>query len=408
MTKKTNRSATTERLTIRNFGPIREAQIEVKSLTIFVGPQATGKSLAAQILHFLRGIEDLLLPDALLLNHGEIEIALSALKSWLGSTPTLYAGPGTKLCWVGSALPGEEATYELWWDQSGAHINAALRDRVWRRAQAFDAARIRGDGAPEPKGVPEQVYIPAGRAVYSFIPSYSRLYLQLAPRWPGHVTKFYETLGTTLAELWQEQEWERSAASEMEQVVEPSKPTFIQRRIAAIMKGKIQYDRDEVSLLIGSKRFGATAFAAGQMEIWPFCAMAEASFGEATRVYFEEPEAHLHPGAQRSVIEIVAHLVRQGGQFVITTHSPYVLYAINNCLMAHKVLDKGRKLPREFPKEIALPPEKVAAYRFSSDGAAHDIMDPKVGLIDEDELDQVADELGATFTRLQEQMEDAE
>ena len=35
-------------------------------------------------------------------------------------------------------------------------------------------------------------------------------------------------------------------------------------------------------------------------------------------------------------------------------------------------------------------------------------MDAEVGLIDEQELDQVADELGATFTRLQEQMEDIE
>ena len=35
-------------------------------------------------------------------------------------------------------------------------------------------------------------------------------------------------------------------------------------------------------------------------------------------------------------------------------------------------------------------------------------MDGEVGLIDENELDQVADELGATFTRLQERMEDTE
>jgi hypothetical protein len=52
-----------------------------------------------------------------------------------------------------------------------------------------------------------------------------------------------------------------------------------------------------------------------------------------------------------------------------------------------------------------LQPEQVAAYRFATDGTIHDIMDTEVGLIDENELDHVADELGATFTRLQEQLE---
>ncbi len=53
----------TEQLIIRHFGPIKEANIELRSLTTFVGPQATGKSIAAQLLYFFRGIEELLLFD---------------------------------------------------------------------------------------------------------------------------------------------------------------------------------------------------------------------------------------------------------------------------------------------------------------------------------------------------------
>jgi predicted ATPase len=49
-----------ERLVIRNFGPVQEADVEIKDLTVFVGPQATGKSITAQLLYFMRGIEDLL------------------------------------------------------------------------------------------------------------------------------------------------------------------------------------------------------------------------------------------------------------------------------------------------------------------------------------------------------------
>ena len=46
-----------EKLIIRNFSPIKEAHIELRDLTVFVGPQATGKSLAAQSLYFLRRYE---------------------------------------------------------------------------------------------------------------------------------------------------------------------------------------------------------------------------------------------------------------------------------------------------------------------------------------------------------------
>lgn len=45
---------TTERLRIENFGPIVEAEVEFGDLTVFVGPQATGKSLFLQIFKLLQ------------------------------------------------------------------------------------------------------------------------------------------------------------------------------------------------------------------------------------------------------------------------------------------------------------------------------------------------------------------
>jgi predicted ATPase len=45
---------TVERLRIENFGPIVEAEVEFGDLTVFVGPQATGKSLFLQIFKLLQ------------------------------------------------------------------------------------------------------------------------------------------------------------------------------------------------------------------------------------------------------------------------------------------------------------------------------------------------------------------
>ncbi|MDM8555857.1 AAA family ATPase [Desulfococcaceae bacterium HSG7] len=65
---------------IRNFGPIEEANIELRDLTVFVGPQAIGKSLAAQSLYFLRRYETLLKDEK-----SSSEAALSTLEWQFGS-----------------------------------------------------------------------------------------------------------------------------------------------------------------------------------------------------------------------------------------------------------------------------------------------------------------------------------
>lgn len=43
-----------EILKISGLGPIKNLKIEIKPLTVLVGPQASGKSLAAQALYFFR------------------------------------------------------------------------------------------------------------------------------------------------------------------------------------------------------------------------------------------------------------------------------------------------------------------------------------------------------------------
>ena len=44
----------------------------------------------------------------------------------------------------------------------------------------------------------------------------------------------------------------------------------------------------------------------------------------------EEPEAHLHPGAQADMAVILARLVRAGVKVIITTHSEWLLEEIGN------------------------------------------------------------------------------
>lgn len=78
----------------------------------------------------------------------------------------------------------------------------------------------------------------------------------------------------------------------------------------------------------------------------------------------EEPEAHLHPGAQRDVAGILVELVNAGVNVVITTHSDVILEQISNSVHADQI-PKGAILKKR-TKARTLNEEKARCYSFKS------------------------------------------
>ncbi|HSN76348.1 MAG TPA: AAA family ATPase [Anaerolineae bacterium] len=381
-----------ERLVIRDFGPIRSADLELRNLTVFVGPQATGKSLAAQVLFFLNSIGDFLdvIPPDI---QGAPQMALEAMAWWFGNKPSTYASSGSLLRW--EPTPGDESTaVEIRWNGDGVELSPALIERLHtQRRQLRSSLPL------------ERIYMPGGRTLYSFLPSYTRAFSRAARDWPGYVQNFYEILGYVIRYL--SSTHLTSSGRQMSLPILDWPVEFCNKRIETILKGQLRYARDSVGLDIGRRRIlSAMTIASGQMEIWPFWAVLEALFDSPLsdyRICIEEPEAHLHPRAQRTVMEIIASLANVNLRFLLTTHSPYIVYAVNNFLLAQEVLRTGQPLPEKtVPPQAVLNPNMVSSYRFGEDGHVHDILDSTLGLIDEDELDSIADELGASFTALQE------
>lgn len=72
----------------------------------------------------------------------------------------------------------------------------------------------------------------------------------------------------------------------------------------------------------------------------------------------EEPEAHLHPEAQRKIARAVVRLVRAGVRVMVTTHSDYFLDQLANCVRLSKL--SGVKGRTPFLEE-----DEIGAYAFS-------------------------------------------
>jgi hypothetical protein len=134
--------------------------------------------------------------------------------------------------------------------------------------------------------------------------------------------------------------------------------------------------------------------------------MIEPTGLEPVSVFIEEPEAHLHPRAQRSLARIISRAVNMGKNVIVTTHSDYLITALNN-LIALSQLPK-RKLKRlGYTKEEVLPPESVAAYlvRTEGDKAVIEKLQVTREGIPEDEFAKVAEELLGERGRIYDEIE---
>lgn len=126
----------------------------------------------------------------------------------------------------------------------------------------------------------------------------------------------------------------------------------------------------------------------------------------------EEPETHLFPVAQKSLIELLALMVNQNyhNQLIITTHSPYILTVFNNLLFAQRVVEKNPSVETEvakiIPKQFWLDPEEFSAYSLGNSSIEEEpkycesIFNQQTGAIKQNYLDAVSEMLGGDFNAL--------
>ena len=117
----------------------------------------------------------------------------------------------------------------------------------------------------------------------------------------------------------------------------------------------------------------------------------------------EEPEAHLHPAAQRDISDVLARLVNTGVKVLVTTHSDNILEQVSNFIYAADIPDS---------KLTKLDEEKCSVYLFKP-GRGHNKttvkkipFEPETGLVTQDHLD-VSSALYNETVDLMEQRENA-
>ena len=97
-------------------------------------------------------------------------------------------------------------------------------------------------------------------------------------------------------------------------------------------------------------------------------------------VMIDEVDLHLHPSWQRRVL---ADLLRtfNNTQFIVTTHSPFIVESLNNHLKRHQLGITATGEP-EIDALVPLSPQDVRAYVMEN-SVKHSLMDEQSNLVDD-------------------------
>ena len=114
----------------------------------------------------------------------------------------------------------------------------------------------------------------------------------------------------------------------------------------------------------------------------------------------EEPESHLHPGAQTQVAITLAKLVRAGVRVIITTHSEWFLEQISNLVRIGEMKKRGEN---QTESESWLTADEVGTWWFHKDKPVEEIQYDRIEGIQPRDYEDIADGLYNTFVELERQ-----
>lgn len=409
-----------EKLTVTNFLVIKNAEIEIRDINLFIGPQANGKSVLARLIHLFKKFLEVDYFDSIKENLDKREISRVALNNFEKMFPKYtwenqalvitYAVNDYSITFRTKKKADGKFTLNVDISKSLCNLRSKLKknfelllgtktDNKTKRIQVehklYRDAIEKSFNDKELKELTEMsLFIPAGRSffanvnenIFSLLASgtfeFDQILSDFGSRYSTAKKYVYDNL------LFRDSESYVEAKSELRLLVKK------------ILKGEYVYENKKDWIKSEHSKINVANSSSGQQEalpllillsFWPYV-IEEANF------IIEEPEAHLFPLAQRDVINLLSFVYNTSGRkhkFLLTTHSPYVLSAINILIIG----DKASKRSDEVNKNLCIPFDKVTAYKIS-DGTATNILDIENQLIAAHLIDDVSLDFDNEFSRL--------
>ena len=284
-------------MTLRNVGPIRKTELSFGDLTVLVGPQATGKSIALQFLK-------------LLLDKGQVHQQLTHYGiDWSGKETSFI-----------DAYFGEDM-HAIW----SAH-SAVERDG---KALAMKQLARRGKAASG-----EHVFMIPAQRVLTLRNGWPRPFTDYAPGDPFAVRDFSEKLRTLVEQEFGAKEQLFPQKGRLKNEIR----NLLTKHVFGGFTLKVNKVASQKRLVLerGADPLPHMVWSAGQREFvplllglyWLMPPAHIATRGDIKWVVLEELEMGLHPRAINVVLLMVLELVMRGYKVCVSTHATQVLEAV--------------------------------------------------------------------------------
>ncbi len=417
---------TKEYLSIENFAGISESEIELGRMNVFIGPQASGKSVCAKLFFFFKECASNIAFEAIK-ERTKDQIQNGHIDTFIKYFPPNYWSRGLfKLryscgdMWIEIERAASEAatieiSYALQYDQLMKDARQIL-EAAYMKQSADGASHTIGSidqtfvdvihkiaHELEPPLANATYFIPAGRSFFSTLHANMFQFLANDLDIDPFLIKFgvfYEIARRNLLRI----DSNNFGISDS---------THLGDRMSNLLYGTYLREKDRDFILMpDGRQISIENCSSGQQEILPLGIALirigwQSSEIKRSTVFIEEPETHLYPSAQREIVHLFVAAMdlssASSSQYLITTHSPYILSALNNLMYAGKIAhdfpDKRSRVASVLGEDMLLDPADVRAY-FVSDGRIKSIIDAETGLVNAAKLDSVSGELAQEFDKL--------
>lgn len=442
-------------LTLRNIGPVREVNVVLNLINVFIGPQSSGKSTVAKIISFCNWLEkDCVLEQSvefvtwefiqekLITYHNlqgyilegsfiryegrlinlniefgkaeasivnRLESALLSKNAYIPSERNMLALPGIFTI----KMPG---TYLLDFIDDWQEIRTKYTSDDKMAILNLGESYFFNDSANK-----DRILLDNGRDI-SFAQASSGLqsvvplcvYIDYLTRW---IYEHEENRSAADRKKYRDAVAERASTIfrnfYTDNFGEKEAVALLQQFISLTDKEKQGYLESIIKKLAeteeGEKLPQEAAMVLLSQAI-PAMMNLQLKFPISTNLVIEEPEQNLFPKTQVNLVYYIFSKLQhqtRGDSIVVTTHSPYILYALNNCMLAALAI-KGDKDNEELvgeystvPAGARIDPVSVSVWEIE-DGCIKDnrTIQDEQGLIRDNYFDRIMKTVMADFNNL--------
>lgn len=386
------------KLYVESFGPVSEVDIEIRQFNLFIGEQSVGKSTIAKLITIFTdyftlwavvaqkrrawnkvlGSYDLKAyeKDDTIINYEEV-CGNIHIKVNIGATvfESSVHKNGKLITAEADVFANIVATKPFFHSDSNEKLSAVLnKEGGIIKSDFFNLIR-------------NSLYIPAERIVGAQLTKLLPIINMAKEQIPNNLLRFISELSN-------------------------SKETY-KTYDAGILNLMYKKQSEDEYVIVGeNKKLPLKLASSGIQSTLPLLLVTKYGVDEREYASFvvEEPECNLFPAKQVEILQfLINQTYAQGRMLTVTTHSPYLLSALNNYLYAGVISkgmekDKLEDLRRIISDDFWLDTKKCAIYSLGEDinkgKYCISLLDAETGLINYNYLDGVSLRMGDEFSQL--------